>query len=137
MNICQDHWDQLRAAIDLRGLGSLVADDGEHVIDNLIGEMTEGRSIDNYDPLVAAWCAIANNGMEFIAHYGGNPVASMLPNCPEYARCIICYPNWMLDEHTKACPDLDDCGARNMPRWEWMIDRAADDQVEVWKEMHP
>ena len=130
--MCQGHWDRLRAAIADRGLSALVADSGEKAASNMARELAEGKpTVDTYDPLMAAFWAISNNGMDFIQSARGNPLALMYddPNRP-FPRCTICYLNWLVDQHNTTCT-VDGCAPREP--YDWMVDRAADDQVDTWK----
>lgn len=138
MNMCTVHWTRLREAIASRGLSALVSDSGAKAASNLQRELTDGPSIDSYDPLMAAFTAIGSNGMTFIGQLGGNPLATLSPDAPEHMRCTICYLNWMMDEHDRLCTD-ERCEKPKgeAAHYEWMIDRAADEQVEVWKAMQP
>jgi hypothetical protein len=53
-------------------------------------------------------------------------------------RCTICYLNWMMDEHDRFCTEADCQKPKGeAAHYEWMIGRAADDQVEAWKTMQP
>lgn len=136
MVMCQTHWTQLREAITTRGLAALVAENGEKAASNVRRELTEGPSIDSYDPLMAAFWAISSNGMEFVGNLGGNPLATMMEDSPEHMRCVICYLNWMMDEHDRLCTNVNCQKPKGeASHYEWMIDRAADDQVETWKAM--
>jgi hypothetical protein len=137
VKFCQDHWNSLRSAIDERGLTALVADSGEKAAANLASELADGQTIDNYDPLMSAHFAIASNAMGFIANGGGNPLVIMAPppDHPEWG-CPICYLNWVDAEHEQLCADPSCPRAGEPPTdFAWMIDRAADDQVEAWKAM--
>ena len=133
MIICQKHWDALRNALNERGLGALVSENGEQVIDKTVREYTEGRTLDTYDPLMAAFWAISANGMDFIHDMGGDLRVLMvdLPDRP-FDRCTICYLNWMLEQHTATCTRTE---CKPGKSYEWMIDRAADDQVTTWKSL--
>jgi hypothetical protein len=139
MNMCQEHWGVLRTAIADRGLSALVAEDGEKAAANVARELTDGPSLDSYDPLMAAFYAIGGNGMDFIAKNGGNPLALMHddPTMP-FPRCTICYLNWMMDQHDLECTEADCQKPKGeLAHYDWMIGRAADDQVEAWKAMQP
>lgn len=113
MKFCTSHWDALRAAIENRGLSSLVADNGEKAASNLVSELTEGSSIDNFNAIVANVVAILHAGaaMEVLA---GDV-------------CPLCYVN---EAHKATCTD-DGC-ALSYDAW---VGRAADDMVEAWKKL--
>lgn len=145
MNMCQGCWDKLREAIDKRGLSSLVSDSGEKAAE-IIARAANGEpeSIDNFDPLLNAWGSICSNGMEAIQRIGGNPMIIMAPpgapvdELGDWPRCVICYLNWVMDKHDETCTDPNCQKPKGeAAHYTWMIDRAADDQVDVWKQMKP
>ncbi len=137
MNICQNHWDKLRAAIDARGLSALIASSGEQAASNTARELQDGQSIDSYDPLMAAHWAIASNAADTIQRFGGNPLITLFSggdDQPAHTKCNLCYLNWMMDEHDRHCTEPDCQKPKgDLAHYDWMIDRAADEQVEVWK----
>lgn len=139
MNICQEHWDKLREAIKTRGLTSLVSESGEEAMKKMVEELNgEEKTVDNYDPLMSAWSAVIGNGMQAIENCGGDPMWTMIDYTPDqpapFKKCVICILNWMMDEHDKQCTTE---GCQKPPgeaaHFDWMIERAADDQVEAWK----
>lgn len=142
MKFCDDHWERLRAAIDDRGLGDLVAQSGERAERNLASEIEQGVSLVNFDPLMSAHWAIVSNAMATIGRAGASPVYLMagedVPEDPidptqvshpdrvrgrSWPRCPLCYLNVA---HELTCTDsrceLDEVGG-----YDWMIDRAADE----------
>ena len=144
MRFCQPHWDALRAAIEVRGLTVLVSENGEEAAAKLAGALQEGPSIDNFDPLMNAQWLIATNAMQHISRAGGNPLYLMMSDgAPEdpveghagrtWSRCPICYLNLA---HEITC-DGDGCKLDRKTGFDWMIERAADSQVEAWKAMRP
>lgn len=141
MNICQDHWDRLREAIKARGLGALISDGGERAAQVMARAISEVEpSVDNFDPLLNAWGAIGSNTMSAIQSFGGNPLVLMVPEGQgheePYPRCGICYLNWMMDKHDEVCTNPDCQKPKGeAAHYDWMIDRAADDQVELWKSL--
>jgi hypothetical protein len=114
------HWESLRAAIAERGLSSLVTDSGEKAAGNLTDELERGRTVDNYDPLMAAHMAILNNVMGLVG------IDVMMPNEDGSDRCPLCFLN---ADHAAKCT-VDGCTITSYDHW---IDKAADEQVEVWK----
>lgn len=56
MNWCQPHWDQLRAAIEIRGLSGFIAKDEYSCAANMRNQL-EGED-EKFDPLMGAWTRI-------------------------------------------------------------------------------
>lgn len=83
--MCQPHWDELRQAIDDRGLSHLIAQGGERAARNLVDEAQNGLSIKNFDPLMAAHNAIWGNALDLAG------LAVMVPNDDGSDRCPYCY----------------------------------------------
>lgn len=138
MRMCANHWAKLRAAIDNRGLSALVAETGEQAARNLISEVQDGRSIDNFDPLMNAYMAIITNclsklgpGIMLFAKPGDGD------NCPLCAMNAASRDLWdRAQANGGKCP----CGcgepAPAEPQsYDGWIDFAADDQAEAWKAM--
>ena len=134
MKFCQPHWEQLRAAIAKRGLSALVAEGGEQAARNLVRELEEGQSIDSFDPLMAAHNAIFSNAMQFASDAGQNPLIMLDGTAPDEMQCPVCFLNGMSDHHDEQCTDVA-CQRPKGYRYEWMIDRAADDALETWRGM--
>lgn len=63
MRMCKQHWDELRAAIDARGLGGLVARSGEAAFEALRNQLEGDAQKADYDPLMAANFAIWGNAL--------------------------------------------------------------------------
>lgn len=144
MRMCMDHWTQLREAIASRGLSALVAEGGEAAVRNLTSEMAEGRTIDNFDPLMAAHNAILGNAMGLVG------LAAMADNDDGSERCPLCYINQQLraswEKSREEGAKVDEpypCGdprcqethifPAGPPNYDGWIDRAADDSVDEWK----
>ncbi len=85
MKSCQKHWDQLRKAIEDKGLGHLVSKNGKQVAERLKKELKDEHTID--DPLMSAWFAIMNNALES----GGAYLLVMDENGNHY--CPMCEGN--------------------------------------------
>lgn len=116
MKFCHPHWEALRTAIKDRGLYALVADSGSQAASNMVSEIADGPTIDNFDPLMNAhWTIISN-------------LSAIDPNILFMDDCPLCYGNRM---HAQKCKDVT-CpgGATYYDEW---IDKAADDQVDEWK----
>lgn len=135
MKFCLPHWDALRAKIDERGLTSLVSEGGAAAAENLVSELDHGTTIDNFDPLMSAHFSIAGNAMEIAKSVGADPMAMLVgaPDHPEW-ECPVCFLNWLSDEHDRTCTEPA-CMKEKGMRFEWMLDRAADDALERWKEL--
>lgn len=54
MQFCQSHWNQLRAAIDSRGLSGLVAKNGQEMVQRMGSELAGTATDQTFDPLMAA-----------------------------------------------------------------------------------
>jgi hypothetical protein len=119
MQFCQDHWDRLRAKIAERGLSALVPDSGEKAVaalrDQLAGAPT---TVDNFDPLMGAMWAIVANLMDTFGL-----VVMTDPGCP------LCKAN---QAHEEQCAYPGHC---TFEGYDYMLDRAADDQVTTWQEL--
>lgn len=125
MRFCQEHWDALRQAIDARGLGDLVAPDGEVAMAQLVDQLRRGERGEeetvtavNYDPLMSAHWAIVNNLAEVARTHGGSEAALfiMVGDC-----CPLCFANEQYERHCteEGCTFSYD---------DW-IDRAAADEA--------
>jgi hypothetical protein len=146
LRFCQEHWDRLREAIQQRGLGDLIAQDGARAAENIKAQLEGDRSIRSYDPLMDAHWAIVNNVFAVIDKAGGNPLYLMGDDKtpedpvegygPEYdgrtwPRCPLCYLNLA---HEMTCSDPR-CALEQKDGYDWFIDRAADDQVARAQEL--
>ena len=118
MKFCSAHWAQLRTAIDARGLGALVADNGEKAASNLLSEVNAGTTIDNFDPLMSAHNAIMANALDA----AGGRAYDLLTGADE---CPLCYCN--REDPANAVTRVND-----YDRW---IDRAADGALTAWTEL--
>ncbi len=56
MNWCQPHWNQLREALETRGLSKFGAQTGEQAARDMIAQ-SEGKATD-FDPLMGSWLQI-------------------------------------------------------------------------------
>ena len=99
---------------------ALVAESGEQAAKNLLSEM-EGRTIDNFDPLMAAHNAIMTNA---IATAG---LEVMMANEDGSDRCPLCWMNGKSNDAGNPVLNVFD---------EW-IERAADDALASWQAMRP
>lgn len=111
MKFCQPHWDALRAAIESRGLGHLVAANGRDVFARMVAEL-EGRSdVDDFDPLMGAHNLIISKVMQ-----GGGLYLMTGDYCPV---CEFC-------KHVPPPP----AGHRYPTNEAYMIDGPADAMLE-------
>ena len=146
MEFCQPHWNALRQAINKRGLSTLVSEGGEQAALKVRRQVEEGVTLDTYDPLMGAHNAILANVGDIISKAGGSPLYlfssgpedPMTGYGPKYEgrtwpRCPLCYLGLA---HEVNCKDRR-CVLPKVNGYDWMIDRAADDQVEIWKELQP
>lgn len=119
MRMCLElHWRLLREAIDARGLGVLVPENGEKAAADFVDAITDGLSIDNFDPLRGAHDAIIANCMANLPPEGA--IAMLSPRADGSDWCPLCFMN----ERNNA--------GNNYDGW---IDLAASDQVEIWREL--
>lgn len=82
MQFCKEHWAQLRAAIEVRGLSHLIAKSGEQAFANIKAEL-EGEA-SPYDPLMDCNWMIINRALA----YGGLYLMGTKENGEQY--CPVC-----------------------------------------------
>lgn len=116
MKICQKHWDDLRVAIEARGLMHLVAKNGAVAGQTIEHQLNGDQSNQNYDPLMAANFAIWTQAL----HSFG--LEMMAPDAP----CPLCYKT----ELESTCTDPN-CGKQTGDMW---VQFAADDQLAAARE---
>lgn len=145
MQFCQGHWDRLREAIEARGLGDLISKDGERAVKQIAIEADAGeQTMSSYDPLTAAHWAILGNASATIDRVAGaSTVVYLMTDGPEdpcelpgadgrtWPRCPLCYLGLA---HELTCKD-EGCKLPKIDGYAWMIDRAADEQVERWEQL--
>lgn len=66
MQMCQPHWDQLRADIDKYGLSHLVAPDGRAAMDMAVRQLEGQDAPLDFDPLMSAFWALSSMATSFI-----------------------------------------------------------------------
>lgn len=94
MKFCQPHWDALKAAIESRGLGHLIAANGRDAHARAVAELKGENDLSDYDPLMAAHWQIVGVAQQYVglALYAGEaicPVCEVLkvyPAIPEGYR---------------------------------------------------
>ena len=124
MKFCQQHWDKLKAAIEARGLSSLVAVDGVDAHKRITSELKgEGSEKTTFEPLMGAHNAILSNVLS-------SPVgiSVMYDNEDGTARCPLCF---ITSEHKANCAVVD-CKDDDFEDW---IDIAADEQLARAKKL--
>lgn len=143
MKFCQDHWDRLRQAIEDRGLGDLISKDGELAVKRTARQVEEEDvTVATFDPLIGAFWAIAHNAMSVIESGGHSPLYLMSDGEEDpveleggegktWPRCPLCYLGLA---HELTCAG-DGCMLPKVDGFAYMIDKAADEQVEVWEEL--
>jgi len=137
VKFCDEHWERLKDAIRQAGLWSLVSEDGEHAARKLQSEMSDGSTVDNFDPLMAAHNLIFGCALEMIhTQYDQNLLMLMAGSAehPEWA-CPICALNWCHDEHIRLCTK-DDCGYPKQFDWApQTIDGAIERVLAEWRRL--
>lgn len=151
MNFCQDHWTRLREKIEERGLGHLIARDGETAAAQMADQLKrneEDPTPVNFEPLLGAWGAIGSNvaqaigpgalyvlvgGMdapqdliEFKRYPNGVAVQNRLALAglpPTWPRCGLCYLGLA---HELTCTEPR-CTLPKVDGYAFYLDRAADD----------
>lgn len=117
MKICENHFEQLKQAIDDRGLTYLIAKNSLLAAQNFSEQARGIQTKENYDPLMSANWTIWGNALQCF----GTEIMS--PDAP----CPLC----ILDDHAATCTDtkcIKDSGS------DW-IGFAADGQVEAAKKL--
>lgn len=117
MNVCQPHWDELRGAIDDRGLSHLVAKDGVAAARNLEAQLQGTDAEENYDPLMSAYWAIMANSLKC---WGLGALADDF-------GCPLC----ALDRHAAECAE-EGCARNTGADW---IRFASDGQLQAARDL--
>lgn len=84
MKFCQSHWDKLRAAIELRGIGHLGAQSGPEAVERAKQELAGAATDATYDPLMSCHWMITGRALEM----GGLYLMGPTPDGGEY--CPVC-----------------------------------------------
>lgn len=85
MKFCEAHWTELRAAIESRGLMSLVSTSGAQAAARDANRLGGSDAAKDYDPLMAAHWAIVNRSMSIAG------LTIMHPNDDGTDRCPLCF----------------------------------------------
>lgn len=84
MNMCQEHWDTLKAAIEARGLMQLVAAGGKELVDHLVREVEGKATVVDFEPLMGS----ASNLFRLAMGVTGG--RAMTPNAEGKMPCPVC-----------------------------------------------
>lgn len=135
MKFCSAHWDALRQKIADRGLEHLVAQGGEMAVKQLSDQLDTGDvTRDNFDPLMSAHWAVCGNAMEALSQAGISPLYLFgdMSHAPEgRSDCPLCELNYL---HKTSCTDPR-CALDKEAGYDWMLDRAADDALQLAREL--
>jgi hypothetical protein len=116
--ICPEHWNQLREAIETRGMSHLIAKDGKVATDNVVASLQGIDTKENFDPLMSANFAILGNSVQCFG----------IDILGESAPCPLC----LLDKHVKECVDPECQMKQSGTDW---IGFAADGSLETAREL--
>lgn len=96
MNLCQDHWDRLKAMIEARGLMRFVPSSGAEAHRRMVGQIESSQrgeaevTRSTFDPLLGASNALLANCMEAAP----NPLALLcVEEGSERPPCPLCFCN--------------------------------------------
>lgn len=93
MKMCMPHWEELKTAIDDRGLSKFIAPSGEVLAKNLVTELQGGEK--KFEPLMGANIAIMSNALQMGGLYlmTGDfcPLCELEKHTPEKASNWIKY----------------------------------------------
>lgn len=140
MKFCTRHWDALREKTKTVGLGALIADSGEQAISNMASEFSDGPTVDNYDPLLAAHNTILSNAMDAL---GAQALTLFTGDyCPLCVLNQLSREGW---ERAKAeglkpgdpcpCGKCDAIFPETPYNYDEWIDFAVQGQVDHWKKL--
>lgn len=147
MKICEDHWLQMRAAVDARGLTPFVAKDGPTAVAQMLKDLEHGESRrDTFDPLMSVHWACVNNAMIIMDGMAPGLSLYQIQSGPEdpvdaslagekfagrtWPRCPICYLNLAHEINCRGGA----CRLDKEHGYDYFIDRAADDALQQARE---
>jgi len=84
-NFCQQHWDELKAAIEARDLMQFVAKDGKQAMENMVRDLEGQNTVVDYEPLLGSDFCMSNVAMSF---YGLRMMA--VEEGEEKPPCPVC-----------------------------------------------
>lgn len=120
MQFCESHWGKLRAKVAATDMAGLVAEGGEAAHRNFTEAITQGESINNFDPLMRAFMAVMMNALAL----GGIGVMAM-------EGCPICVFN---SEHENTC-EGPPCKLPRKGAYEAWLDFAVEDAQEAYQRL--
>lgn len=120
MKFCENHWEELRVAIEAQGLGQFISKSGEDAMKRMAAEETEGSTRTNFDPLMFAHNAIVSNSLSSVG------LGLFNPNDDGSERCPLC-------TLINGCP-CDDAGTDKCAYAKW-IGFAATDALDEAKKL--
>lgn len=85
MNMCKEHWEVLKEAIDARGLSKFVANDGQEVLDHTVRDVNGENTVVDFEPLMGSSICLSSLAMRI----GGLAVLS--PNADGTMPCPVCF----------------------------------------------
>lgn len=118
MKFCQPHWNSLRAAIETRGMGHLIAANGRDAHARAVAELHGRAESSDYDPLMAAHNMILSHAMDWLGLGLGLFTGDYCPVC----------------ELLKVYPPIPE-GHRYKTNDEYLIDGPADAQLAICRDM--
>lgn len=131
MQFCPSHSSALTAAIDARGLSSLIGDDDELALLNWHEALERGRTIDNFDPMMGARMGVYLNAVDLCRRLGTSPAC--MAHGPE--QCPVCVVNSLSLEHDRRCKRPGGCPKTPGRTFDHWIDAAADEQLDIWRSL--
>lgn len=85
MNMCKEHWGKLREAIDARGLGNFVANNGQELTEHTIRDLKGENTVMDFEPLMGSAICLSRLAM------GIGGLALMTPNEDGIMPCPVCF----------------------------------------------
>lgn len=86
MRFCKDHWAKMKAGVEDRGLGHLVAKSGEAAVERVVAELEHRATDATFDPLMTAHWMIVNRALEC----GGLYLMTHNPDVADGEFCPLC-----------------------------------------------
>lgn len=85
MNMCKEHWEKLKEAIDTRGLSKFVANNGQEVANYIARDVKGENTVVDFEPLMGSSTCLSGLAMRI----GGLAVLS--PNDDGTMPCPVCF----------------------------------------------
>lgn len=86
MKVCMPHWNALRDAVELRGLGYLIAANGRDAHARAVAELQGKGDVSDFDPLMSAHWMIVSRATQVL----GLGILSPNPDDPVGNYCPVC-----------------------------------------------